>query len=73
MLYLEEGQTAEVRAMAREIAPIFQAQGVRREALAALRLFCDASERETVTLEMARRLVQYLERARLEPELRFAG
>jgi transcriptional regulator with XRE-family HTH domain len=73
VLYLEEGQTAEVKALAREMAPIFQAQGVHREALVALRLFCDAAEREAATLEMARRLVQYLERARLDPELRFAA
>ena len=73
VLYLEEGWTGEVKTLAREMAPIFQAQGVHREALAALRLFCDAAEREAVTLEMARRLVHYLERARLDPELRFAA
>ena len=71
VLYLEEGWTGEVKALAREMAPIFQAQGVHREAQAALRLFCDAAEREAITLEIARRLVHYLERARLDPGLRF--
>ena len=72
-LYLEDERTAEVRDLAREMAPIFQAQGVHREALAALRLFRQAAEREAVTLEMARRLVDYLERARHDPEMRFAA
>jgi tetratricopeptide (TPR) repeat protein len=73
VLYLEEDRTGEVKALARGMAPIFRAQGVHREALAALQLFCDAAEREAVTLELARRLVHYLERARLDPDLRFAG
>jgi hypothetical protein len=71
VLHLEEGRTGEVKTLAREMAPIFQAQGVHRETLAALRLFCEAAEREAVTLELARRLVHYLERARLDPGLRF--
>jgi tetratricopeptide (TPR) repeat protein len=72
-LYLEEGRTSEVKALAREMAPIFKAQGVHKEALAALRLFCEAVERETVTLELANRLVDYLEKARHDPGLRFAA
>ena len=72
-LYLKEGRTVEVKDLAREMVSLFHAQGVHREALAALRLFRDAAEREAVTLEMARRLVQYLERARQDPDLRFAG
>ncbi len=70
-LYLEEEWTREVKALAREMAPIFQAQGIHREALAALQLFGDAAEREAISLEMARRLLDYLERARHEPGLRF--
>jgi tetratricopeptide (TPR) repeat protein len=63
-LYLEE---------AREMAPIFKAQGVHKEALEALRLFREAAEQETVTLELTNRLVDYLERARHDPGLRFAA
>ncbi len=73
VVYLEESRTEEVKALAREMAPIFTAQGVHQEALAALQLFCDAAEQEAVTLEMARRLVQYLERARQDPAMRFTG
>jgi tetratricopeptide (TPR) repeat protein/DNA-binding XRE family transcriptional regulator len=70
-LYLEHGRATEVKALAKQMAPIFQTQGVHREALAALRLFCEAAEHETVTTDLARRIVEYLQRARHDPRLRF--
>jgi transcriptional regulator with XRE-family HTH domain len=73
VLYLEDERTAEVKILARQMAPIFQAQGIHREALAALKLFREAAEREAVTLDLARRLVTYLQRAQYNPELRFEG
>ncbi|MFL6194476.1 MAG: tetratricopeptide repeat protein [Thermoanaerobaculia bacterium] len=72
-LYLEEGRTGEVKALAREMAPIFKAQGVHKEARQALQLFRDAAEHETVNLDLTNRLVDYLERARHDPGLRFAA
>jgi transcriptional regulator with XRE-family HTH domain len=72
VLLLEWRRTGQVKALARQMAPIFQAQGVHREALAALRLFCRAADQETATVEMARRLVEYLHRARHDPRLRFS-
>jgi tetratricopeptide (TPR) repeat protein len=72
-LYLEEGRTAEVRALAEELLAIFKAQAVHREALAALALFCKAAAKETATVELARRLVEFLYRAQHDPELRFEG
>jgi transcriptional regulator with XRE-family HTH domain len=71
ILYLEQRRTGEVKALARQMAPIFKTQGIHREALSALRLFCEAAEKEAVTIEMVRRLVEYLDRARHEPELHF--
>lgn len=71
VLLLEDGRVREVRTIARQILWILQSQGVHREALAALRLFCEAAEQETATLAMARRLSEYLLRARNEPGLRF--
>ncbi|HEX3557122.1 MAG TPA: hypothetical protein VIA62_28180 [Thermoanaerobaculia bacterium] len=38
LLYLREGRTADVKRLAEEILPVFQAQDVHREAMAALRL-----------------------------------
>jgi tetratricopeptide (TPR) repeat protein len=71
ILYLEQGRTLDVKMLARQMAPIFRAQGVHREALAALRLFCEAAEKEAATVELVRRLAEYLYRARHNPSLRF--
>ncbi len=68
-LYLREGRTAEVRRLALSLAWIFKAEGVHREALAALRLFCDAAEKEAATAELARRVADYLYRAQRNPDL----
>ena len=71
VLYLEQQRPREVKELARQMTPIFKVQGVHREALAALRLFCRAAGDETVTVEMARHLVEYFHRARHDPNLRF--
>jgi transcriptional regulator with XRE-family HTH domain len=71
LLLLEQGRTAEVSTLAGEMLWIFQSQGVEREALAAIRLFCDAAKRETATVELARQVVKFLYRAQHDPELRF--
>lgn len=42
-LYLKEGRMADVQRLAEEVLPIFQAQDVHREALAALQLFQKAA------------------------------
>ena len=41
---------------------IFAAQGIHREALSALRLFCEAARRERATLELANKAKVELER-----------
>ncbi|HEY0557921.1 MAG TPA: hypothetical protein VGG20_26965, partial [Thermoanaerobaculia bacterium] len=71
VLHLEEERTAEVKTLAEEMFWIFKAQGVHKEALAALRLFYDDATKEEATAELARRLVEYLTRARGNPGLRF--
>jgi tetratricopeptide (TPR) repeat protein len=70
-LLLEQGRTTEVRRLVGEMLWIFHVQGVHREALAALQIFCDAVRKETATAELARRLVAYFYRAQHDPELRF--
>lgn len=70
-LFLEVGRTGEVRSLARQIFWIFRAQGVHPEALATIQLFCEAAEQETATLEMVRRMLNYLRRAQNDPSLRF--
>jgi transcriptional regulator with XRE-family HTH domain len=73
VLFLEEGRAEKVQNLARQMAPIFKSQGVHREALAALKLFQDAAEHKAATVELARRLVPYLQRARHQPDLKFEG
>jgi hypothetical protein len=71
VLLLDKGGAAEVKTLARELVVVFDAKGVHREALAALRLFREAAETEHATAELARRVLQYLFRARHNPDLRF--
>ncbi len=62
VLLLEAGRTAEVRELAMATTWIFEAKRIRREALAALRLFCEAAEREAASAELARRTITELRR-----------
>jgi len=71
VLLLEVGRAADVKALALDLAQVFQANGVHREALAALRLFQEAAGRKEATAELARRLLAYLFRARHDEGLRF--
>jgi transcriptional regulator with XRE-family HTH domain len=65
------GHRAEVKALARESAPIFEQQGVHAEARRALELFRQAAEAERLTVELVRAVIVYLYRARQDPRLRF--
>ena len=71
VLWLAQEHSGEVKALARQMLWIFQSHGIHREALAALRLFQKAAEKEELTLELARRFVNYLYRAQRNPSLRF--
>jgi tetratricopeptide (TPR) repeat protein len=73
LLYLRQDRTADVKRLAEEMLPIFQAQDVHREALAALMLFQEAARREELTLQQVGELVRYLKDARNDPSLRFGG
>ncbi len=73
VLMLEEGRTGEVKELAGELTQVFESKGVHLEALAALQLFREAAEREEATVELARRVLGYLCRARHDKGLRFIG
>jgi hypothetical protein len=64
LLYLKEGRTADVLPLAEEMAALFEARDVHREALAAVLLFQEAAERDEVTTGMVRELAARLETAR---------
>jgi transcriptional regulator with XRE-family HTH domain len=63
VLLCEQGEDARVSALAHDIAPIFQAQGMARETLATLEIFCEAASRQALTAELARQLAESLRRA----------
>jgi transcriptional regulator with XRE-family HTH domain/TPR repeat protein len=55
VLYLRDRRWPEVQELARETCAIFAAQQVALDALASLKVFCEAAERQTATAELARR------------------
>jgi tetratricopeptide (TPR) repeat protein len=71
LLLLEQGRTSEVKILAEQMRLPFTRQGVHREALAALKIFCDAAKRETATVELTRRVIRFLHRSQEDPELKF--
>ena len=73
VLLLEQGRRIEVKVLAGELTKVFEAKGVPREALGALRLFKEAAEQEAATVELARRVLGYLFRARYDQGLRFTA
>ena len=73
VLYASQGRTEQVKNLARHMTPIFRANAIHREALAALTLFRQTAEREQVTAEFAREVLSYLRRAKYNPVLRFEG
>jgi tetratricopeptide (TPR) repeat protein len=61
--HLEEGHTAEVRALADEMVAVFRHHNVTRESLAALLVFQEAAHRDTATAELARKVAATLTRS----------
>jgi transcriptional regulator with XRE-family HTH domain len=64
VLWLQAGRTAEVKTLAIAMGWIFKAKGIQGEALAALRLFCEAARQEGATVELARKVIARIEQAR---------
>jgi transcriptional regulator with XRE-family HTH domain/tetratricopeptide (TPR) repeat protein len=69
ILHLEAGRTAAARDLADQMLWIFKAQRVSREALAALRLFCQAAASDALTAEFARQVFAEMERAGTGPSM----
>jgi transcriptional regulator with XRE-family HTH domain len=67
ILHLDAGRTADARDLADQMLWIFKAQRVSREALAALRLFCQAAASDALTAELARHVFAEMERAGTGP------
>ncbi len=71
LLYAKEGRTAAVTELAREMIPVFEAQDIHREALAALAVFQQAAFHEKATTELVGKVARYLKAAKKNPGLKF--
>jgi hypothetical protein len=70
-VYLRAGRNRETRRLAEEMVPIFAAQDIHQEALAALRVFTEAAQREALSYALVRSLRGYLAEARHDREAAF--
>jgi tetratricopeptide (TPR) repeat protein len=73
VLWLEAGRTANVRRLAAGMGWIFAAQGIAREALAALRLFAEVARQEQATVALLREVIAEVESARCSAPQPLAG
>jgi tetratricopeptide (TPR) repeat protein len=71
LLYREEGRWAEIRELAGRMVEIFRERKIHRETIAAVLLFKEAAAKEAVSVELVRRLQNYLKQAQARPGLRF--
>jgi hypothetical protein len=69
VLLVEAGETAEVREFAVEMLAIFESLKVHREALAAVKLFCQAVEQERATAELCRQVIRFTRAGAPRPRL----
>lgn len=70
-MYAMQARYTEMRALASAMLPIFQAQDVHREAMAALLLFRQAVQKDTVSFRFIQEVREYLSQAQHNPQLRF--
>lgn len=70
-LFALQGRAGEMRLLAEEMLPIFQARDLHREAIAALIVFRQAVRMERVSESLLREIQVYLERSRKDHRLRF--
>lgn len=66
-LFTQEGCTDDLKRLARELMPIFEARDVHREAIVALLMFQRACEEERLTVEMVQEIAGFLRRERIHP------
>lgn len=71
LIYAREGRAGAIAELAKEMIPIFEAEDIHREALAALAVFKQAALQERATAELVDRVARYLEAARKNPGLKF--
>ncbi|HEX4953421.1 MAG TPA: hypothetical protein VF017_08515 [Thermoanaerobaculia bacterium] len=73
LVHLQLGRGDKVRRLAEEMVPIFLAQDIGREAMAALLLFAEAAVRDSATTTMVLELIGFLERTPRSVQRRGCG
>jgi hypothetical protein len=64
MIFVERGETGELKRLAAEMIPVFESRDDHRKALAAFLLFQKAAETEQVTLGLLQDMIFSLEQTR---------
>jgi tetratricopeptide (TPR) repeat protein len=68
MIYLERGETAELKRLAAEMIPVFESRDDQQKAMAAFLLFRQAAEAEQVTAALLHEVASSLEQVRRSTE-----
>jgi hypothetical protein len=68
MIYLERGETSELKRLAAEMIPVFESRDDQQKAMAAFLLFRQAAEAEQVTAALLREVASSLEQVRRSVE-----
>jgi len=63
-VYARQGRSAEMQGLAQEMLPIFKSRELHREAIAALIMFQQAAEKNSVTLSLIQEVTSCLQKAR---------
>jgi tetratricopeptide (TPR) repeat protein len=63
-VYARQGRSTEMQSLAQEMLPIFKARDLHREAIAALIMFQQAAEQNSVTLSLIQEVTDRLQRVR---------
>lgn len=71
LVYLDAGKTSALKKLASALPNLLRTHGLHDEAIAALLLFEQAAQRESVTADLVQELSVYLEAARRNPALKF--
>lgn len=69
-IYLRQGRTEETKRVAAEMHPIFVSRDVQRESIAALLVFQQAVEQESVSLRLVDEVIRSVRRAQAGPQTR---
>ncbi len=71
IVYLREGEMAQVQDLAEELTLVFTSQELHRHALGALYLFRQAARAQTASVGLLQEMLRYLRRSRNNPHARF--